>query len=246
MEQNEKSYSSSVSVWDLINKLIEKWYIIVITAVVFLSAAFIYVKFISTPMYSSTAKLFIFNTENTQQTNSGEITISTYLTKDYAELITDRTVLDEVIDNLKLKASYSLLRNSITVNNPDNTRILEITVETDNANRSKRIADEVCRVSQEKIVDLMGIGRVNIISNGYVPSKPSSPVMLNFLLNSLLISILVSVSAITIIFISSDKLSSPEDIEKYLEISVLATIPYSNTSAKKTTKNTIKRTVRKK
>ncbi|MBR4073006.1 MAG: hypothetical protein IKK24_03585 [Clostridia bacterium] len=246
MEHNENNLNNGISLLDIANKLLEKWYIIAITVAVFLASTFIYVQFISTPMYSSTAKLFIFNTENSQQQGSGEITISTYLAKDYAELITDRTVLEEVIKNLDLDYSYASLRNSITVNNPDNTRILEITVETDNANQSKRVADEVCRVAQEKIVDLMGIGRVNIISNGFVPKKPSSPLMLNSLLNALLISLVVSISVIVVIYLTSDKIDSPEDIEKYLGMSVLATIPYSSSTSKKTSRNNFTRTVRKK
>ena len=249
MEQNENINSSnSISVLELLNKIIEKWYIVAITVASFLVAAFIYVQFFCTPMYSSTAKLFIFNTETAaQQQGSSEITISTYLARDYSELISDRTVLEEVIKNLDIDYSYSKLKNSIEIVNPDGTRILEISVKSPNAKLSKKIADEICKVSQEKIVDLMGIGRVNIISEGYVPANPSSPILSKYMLNSLLISVVVAVSIIFVIHITSDKIESPEDIEKHLNMSVLATIPYSNTSsAKKGRRIITAKTVRRK
>jgi len=249
MEQNENVNSSTgISVLELLNKIIEKWYILAISVAVFLVSAFIYVQFFCTPMYSSTAKLFIFNTETAaQQQSTSEITISTYLARDYSELIADRTVLEEVIDNLKLDYSYSKLKNSIDIFNPDGTRILEISVKSDSAKLSKKIADEICKVSQEKIVDLMGIGRVNIISEGYIPANPSSPILSKYLLNALLISIVVAISIIFVLHITSDKIESPEDIEKYLNLSVLATIPYSSTSgAKKSKKGIAAKTIRRK
>lgn len=233
MEQNS-TYNgrSEISVTDLLFKLIEKWYIVVTSLLVFVLYAVIYVKFFCTPMYSSTAKLFIFNTESVQQSTS-EITISTYLARDYAELITDRTVLEDVIKNLNLDYNYNALKSAVTINNPEGTRILEITVQSPDANRSKRIADEICVVAQEKIVELMGIGRVNIISEGFVPKSPSSPIMRKYVTTAAVSALIFSAIVVFIMFITNDKIESEDDINKYLELSVLATIPYNNTSTKK-------------
>ncbi len=233
MQQNE-SYAPKMdfSFFDVVFKLLEKWYIIVITVAVFVSSTFVYVQFICTPMYSSTAKLFIFNTEANLQSTS-ELSVSTYLARDYANLIVDRTVLEDVIENLNLKKSYSSLKNSTSINNPEGTRILEITVKTEDPELSKKIVDEVCEVSQQKIVDLMGIDRVNIISNGYVPSSPSSPNKQNYIINSILLGIATAVLVIFAIHILSDRIESEDDIQKYLDMSVLATIPYANTLNKK-------------
>lgn len=236
MEQNE-SYSQKpeITVFDVLSKLLEKWYIIVGSIVVFVAVAFIYVNFFCTPLYSSTAKLFIFNTETNTQSTS-EVTISTYLARDYAELIVDRTVLETVIDNLDLDYSYNSLKGAVSINNPEGTRILEISVKSKDGKLSKQIADEVCKVSQQKIVDLMGIGRVNIISEGHVPKSPSYPDKENFIFTAFAASLVFSALVIFLMLITSDKLNSEEDIQRYLDLSVLATIPYANTASKKSTR----------
>lgn len=233
MEQNATYVSKTeISVLDLVFKLLEKWYIIAITVAVFVSTTFVYVQFFCTPLYSSTAKLFIFNTQASLQ-NTSELSAATYLARDYAELIVDRAVLEDVIDNLKLKKSYGSLKNSITIDNPEGTRILEITVMSENPKLSKKIVDEVCEVSQKKIVDLMGIDRVNIISDGQVSGSPSSPNKKNYLLTSLLCGIGAAVLIIFLVQVISGKIESEEDIEKYLGMSVLATIPYASVAGKK-------------
>jgi len=238
MEQNEAySQKPEISVFDILNKLIEKWYIVVASIVVFVVTAYIYVNFFCTPMYTSTAKLFIFNTETEGQSTS-EVTISTYLARDYAELIVDRTVLETVIDNLDLKFSYGALKSAVSVDNPEGTRILEITAKTSSGKLSKEIADEVCKVAQEKIVDLMGIGRVNIISKGHIPSNPSHPNKGQFIWTAFAASLIFSALIIFLLLITSDKIESEDDVQRYLDLSVLATIPYASTTAKRKTVTT--------
>ncbi|MBE6732859.1 MAG: hypothetical protein E7561_02550 [Ruminococcaceae bacterium] len=233
MQQNESyAVKTELSFLDIVFKLLEKWYVIVIAALVFLSSAFVYVQFLCTPMYSSTAKLFIFNTEANSQSTS-ELSVSTYLARDYAELIVDRAVLEDVIDNLNLKKTYGSLKSSININNPEGTRILEITVRTEDPKLSKKIVDEVCKVSQQKIVDLMGIDRVNIISDGQLSSAPSSPNKQRYIVTSFFLGIAVAIVAIFVVDMLSDKIESEDDIQKYLDMSVLATIPYANTLSKK-------------
>ena len=235
MEQKEiYNQKIEISVFDVLNALFKKWYIVVITAALLVTTAYVYINFFCTPLYSSTAKIFIFNTDSSVQ-SSNEVSISTSLARDYTELITDATVLETVKENLDLKYSYTVLKNMVSINNPTGTRILEITVISTEGKLSKRIADEVCKVSQEKIVELMGIDRVNIISEGRVSANPSYPNKRLYILNAFLISLGVSVLIILILLIASDKIDSEDDIKRYLDLSVLAIIPYTNAATKKKT-----------
>lgn len=235
MEQKETyNQKIEISIFDIFNALFKKWYIIVITVALFVTTAYVYINFFCTPLYSSTAKIFIFNTDSSVQ-STNEVSISTYLARDYTELITDATVLETVKENLDLDYSYSALKNMVSINNPTGTRILEITIVSTDGKISKKIADEVCKVSQEKIVELMGIDRVNIISEGHVSQKPSYPNKWQFVFNAFLISLVVAVSIVLILLIISDKIDSEDDIKRYLDLSVLATIPYANTPTKKKT-----------
>lgn len=207
-------------------QFLRRWYLVVGAFLASFIVAFIGTKLFVVPEYSSTAKLYIFNTQNTDISTS-EISISTYLARDYAELIADRTVLNEVIEDLDLEYSYGGLRGCVDVEAIENTRILAVTVTTSNAKQSQRIANSICEVSQEKLVELMGISRVNIISEAYLPTSPVRSDSQMTLTYGMIMGALISCAILLYFTLTDDKIKGSQDVEKYLGISVLGTIPYS-------------------
>ena len=63
---------------------------------------FILSKFVLTPTYESTTKIYILNKTGETSVTYSDVQMGTQLTKDYAELINSRYVLEEVIQKLRL------------------------------------------------------------------------------------------------------------------------------------------------
>lgn len=105
----------------------------------------VYTKLMITPMYSTTATLLVLSKETTL-TSIADLQLGAQLTSDYKVLITSRPVLEEVIDNLGLDMSWGALKSSVTINNPDSTRLLEITVKNADPERAAQIANELSEV----------------------------------------------------------------------------------------------------
>lgn len=229
--ENKNEYNK-LNLKDLMNTVLTRWYILIVLLVVCILAAVIYSNFIATPMYDSTGKLYIMKKQS-ENISSSDLSVSLYLTKDYEELIVDKAVLDEVSDALDNKYSYAQLKSAVTVTNPENTRFLEITVKTPDAVDSKKIVDSICEVSQEKIVELLGIDQVTIIRKGDIASEPSSPNISGIIIKSIFVAFIAFAGIVVLICFLNDKINGPEDIEKYLDISVLGNIPY-NQNKKKT------------
>lgn len=80
-------------------------------------------------------------------TSLADIQTGTSLTNDYMVIVEGRPVLEQVIENLGLDETYSSLKKKVTLNNPSNSRILEITVRDANPSMAKKVADEIARVS---------------------------------------------------------------------------------------------------
>lgn len=213
-------------------QIFRRWYIMISVVLICVFTAFLYTKFMCTPKYDSTAKMYIFNS-GTNQISTSDIAVSTYLTHDYTELIVDRTVLTTVIDQLGLKYTYGGLKGAVTVSNPESTRIIEVTVRTSNAALSQKIADSICEVAQKKIVELMGIDRVNIISKAYLPTGASTPNMRSNLTYGLISGLLISCIIAIAYCIKDDKIANGTDVEQYLQISLLGTIPYGRSRSGK-------------
>ena len=228
---SENNLEQQVNLKYFLSEVLDKWYIILLVTIISVAIQFINTKYFTTPTYDSTAKIYIMNKQS-ESVSTADISISTYLAKDYEELIKDKVILEEVSKRLGGVYSAKQLRKCIGINNPESTRILEITVRTGNAENSKKIADCICQVAQEKIVELLGIDRVTILGEGDLNTKPSTPNLENRLLLAFLIGMSASLLAIAFFCFSNSKIKSEQDVNYMLNLSVLATIPYSKKNTK--------------
>ena len=181
------NFQKKLETREFIFTAIKKWYIILSAMLVSLIIAFIYTVVFVTPKYSSVAKIIIFNKQETVQASDLELSSSLHIARDFKEIITDKFVLSQVSNKLGNKYTYSQLKSFISINNPQNTRIIEITALTPDPEDSKKIVDAVCEVSQTGLVELMGLDRITTISNGDVARSPSEPNLSNNILLGILI-----------------------------------------------------------
>lgn len=207
-------------------EVIKHWYFVTVSVIICAVISVIYTLFFLTPLYSSSAKLYVIS-KQTNDISSSDFSISTYLTNDFTEIITDRVILDDVVKAMDNKYSYNQIKSSITVYRPENTRIIAISVSTANAKDSKKIVDNICRVSQEKMTDILDLDRIIILREADLSTTPTTPGVIENLLLGLFAGLFLSLLVIFIAFITDNKISSSKDVEKYLNLSILATIPYN-------------------
>ena len=183
-----------------------------------------YTQFLMTPIYSSTSSMLVLSKETTL-TSLADLQLGASLTSDYTVLIESTPVLEQVIENLNLDMTAEQLRNTVTINNPTDTRILEITVDNADAALAKDIVDEIANVSSSYIGDKMEVIPPKIIEVGKIATVRTSPSVkkntaLGFLLG------LVACAAVVVVYaVMDDTIKTEEDIEKYLGVSVLAKVP---------------------
>ena len=130
-----------------------------------------------------------------------------------------------VIKNLGLHYSYAQLRNMLTIANPNNTRIITITVESSSAKEAAAIANEYATVAINFIADTMATEEPNVMSTALVPTSPTSPNITRNILLGLVAGLALAVAGVTIQFVSDDKIKTSEDVIRYTGLSVLAIIP---------------------
>ena len=102
---------------------------------------------------------------------------------------------------------------------------MTIAVENEDPELARDIADALRQTASNEIVDIMGIEAVNTIEEANLPTSPSSPsVMKNTALGGIL-GLVLSAGIIIIIFLLDDTIKTPDDVENYLGLSVLTSIP---------------------
>ncbi len=188
------------------------------------------------PLYTSTSSILVLSKE-TELTSLTDLQFGTQLTSDYQVLLTSTGVMDQVIEDLDLDVSAKQLRNSIAITNPENTRILEVSVTNTDAALAKEIADQVVEVFCKYVGDKMEVIPPKIIEKGKIPTVQSSPSMLKNVVMGFLLGVIISGGIICLIAVMDDSIKSEEDMEKYLGIAVLASVPdrqdYINKKKKK-------------
>ena len=178
-------------------------------------------KLLMTPVYSATSTMLVL-TKETTLSSLADLQIGSQLTKDYNILI---TVLQDVVDELNLDMTYKELMECITIENPSDTRILSITAIDKDPKMAKKIADTLAKTSADFIGDKMEVTPPKVIEEGEVPTIQTSPSTKKNVLIGALAGLILSAGIIILLTLMDDTIKSEEDIENYLGLTTLASIP---------------------
>ncbi len=233
-----------VNIGELFILLLHKIWIIILSSIVCAAAAGLISKFVMTPVYTSGTKLYIINRQNKDTITSSDLQTGSQLTQDFKVLVLSRPVTEQVINNLNLNMTHNQLISNIFVKVPDNTRILEITVQNQDPVLAKQLADSIAEVASERMVSILEMEKVNIVEKGDLPTVPTSPSVMKNTILSGIIGAFISAFVIIFIHLIDDTIKNAEQIEKYLDLTVLGAIPLEMKYSNKMRKN--KKTFRKK
>ena len=244
MEKQYEDDEIEIDLQELFFELVSNWVMIVISTVLVALIMFCISKFIMVPQYQSTAQLYVL-TKSTSITNLADLQASTNLTNDYKVVVTGRPVLEKVIANLRLDETYAGLHERVAVNNPSNSRILEITVTDPSPEMAKMIADEVADVGAAFISEKMDQDPPSVIQYGYVSKNAVSP---NILMNTVLgaaIGAIIAMVIVIVTYLLNDTVMTAEDIERKLGMNVLGSLPleemeYDGAKKKKKKQKTVR------
>ena len=233
--ENNKNFEEEIDlVWLAYARLRRIW-IIVAVAIITACISAGYTRFKIQPTYSSTSTMLVL-TKETTLTSLTDLQIGSQLTKDYSVLIKSRPVLEKVVENLELNMNYKSLKGMISVDNPEDTRLLFITVTTNDAKLAKAIVDELSIVSSEFIGDKMEVTPPKIVEEGEIGSKNGPSLSKNATVGFLVGAFLVCVVVI-VLELLNDTIQKEDDIARYLDIPTLAIIPDKSVGQKKENKD---------
>ena len=226
MENHRENDAIEVDLLEIISVLFGRFWIIFGSGLLAAVIGFVISMFILTPTYESTTKIYILNKSESTTVTYSDVQMGTQLTKDYAELINSRYVLEEVIKILSLsEMEYRELLDKVSVHTPTDTRIVSITVTDTNPQQAMDIANCIREVAGEHIQNVMDIDAVNVVEEANMPTTKAGPSIPKWtLIGGALGAFLVCV-IILVHYLLDDTIKTSEDVEKYLGLSTLALIP---------------------
>ncbi|MCD8195996.1 MAG: polysaccharide biosynthesis tyrosine autokinase, partial [Lachnospiraceae bacterium] len=186
--------------------------------------AFSYTWFLMTPQFQATAKIYIVSSSSSSVINLTDLQLGTQLTADYEELILNHELLQDVIDELSLDMTYTELAEMVTLTNPDDTRILRITVTSPDPAQAQDIANELSEQAIIYLPRIMSSAEPNIAEKAVLPTSPSSPSLTRNTLMGALLGAFACIGVILMLYLMDDTIKSPDDLEKYFGVQPLSTV----------------------
>ncbi len=234
---NNRSNLHEITFRDLWQIFISRLWAIVLVVVIAVTSTVVFNKLTYTPKYESTATLYILKQTNekaTQTSDSDDFSLALKVVNDCDHLLKSHGVLDEVIDKLNLDISYDELYDSVSTSNPEDTRILEVTVEATDPQSAKKIVDKICDVGVKKITAAMGFKQVNLYEYGILETEPSNQTRLITYFMIGLIAGLIAYVVFLLVFLFDDRITTDDEIYKSLKLQVIGDIPnaYENKNHK--------------
>ena len=239
MENNINNTEETVEIdlGELFHVIWSKIWIIIAVTVVCAAIIGNVTYFLIDPTYTASSTVYLLPRES-EAMSQVEMQIGTQMTNDAAKLAKSKSVIEPVLKDLKLQMDYEELAKKISVDNPTDTRLIDISVRDADpqmaADISNALADSLC----EQVATIMKTDRPTIAERAVAPDKPSAPSMKKNVVIAALLGLFATMAVIVIQYILDDSIKTAEDVEKYLQLNTLASIPleFSDDSETKTRK----------
>ena len=204
----------------LLLKVKKYWYFILIGFLAGVLLGIMYKAF-STPQYKASSLVYLRNGDSSISLQ--DLQIGSELTKDYEVIFKSRPNLEKVISKLNLDYTYEQLNGMVTINNLTDTRILKVEVVSDDPKVSKNIANEVVAYGMDSVREIDS-QEPYLVEKAIENNESISTSLIKIIAIGGLLGIFISLGIIFLRFVLSENIQSIEDVERSLNLPVLAVV----------------------
>lgn len=226
---------------DYIRVVRKGWLLIVIFALLGIAGGAAFAAF-ATPQYRSTATMYV-SVQTSDSPTAGELTSgNTYAqakVKSYLDILTSASVLDRVIDSLKLDMTAKQLASQLSASSPTGTVIIELSATDPDprmaANLANATADSFSTVVVQAIEQPVGGGnslvRVQVIDPALPATSPFSPQVSLSITLGLLVGLVFGLGAAFLRTALDTRVHGNHDVESVSDAPLLGGISFDPESS---------------
>ncbi|HOP57414.1 MAG TPA: Wzz/FepE/Etk N-terminal domain-containing protein [Bacillota bacterium] len=231
-EKQETSTEEGMTFTELLRIVWDNFLLIVLITVWITALGFVYTFAVVSPKYTAETAAMVQVDTDSGTSEQSAISIANYLMTTYKEFIVSRLVLESVINDVDGISDMTVeqLANSVTVSSTSGAYIIYINVDNTSPELAQAIANQIVD-NAIAIADDEANGftflqdKLKLVYSAALPEAPSSP---NKPLNIIISFILGGVIALMVVFfkeIFNNKFQTKEELEKVLNLRVIATVP---------------------
>lgn len=216
---------TEIDLIDLAWALLDKIHYIVLCFLIGAVIMNAYSYFLVRPTYKSTAKMYVVSASKNSVVDLDALNIGTSLTADYEQLMLSYPVLEQVINKLNLDMDSDTLAKMITLENPTDTRILNINVVSTDPKSARDIANTLMDVSVDYLPKTMSTNAPNVAQKAKLADHKAGPSYTKYTMIGALAGAFLYCMYLVVKYLMGDTIHTADDMEKYFDIVPLAVIP---------------------
>ena len=212
---------------ELIQIIQKRLWFIVLATVLAVSIGGIVSFFIMEPVYKASTTIMVGKPADYIEGNQlqvQDLNLNQRLARTYGEIVKSRKVSEDVISQLKLDFTPQQLKDKTSVDLVKDTEFITISVTDTDPERAAVIANKMAEVFRIRVMDIMKVDNVQVLDDAIVPTSHIKPrPKLNMAIAGVL-GMMISIFVVFLLEYLDSTIKTPEDIEKYLGLSVIGTI----------------------
>lgn len=228
VEAENGAEGQEIDILRLLSAIWHRAWMVVIAAIVCGAAAFSYATFFVTPMYQSSAMLYVNNGSISlggSSFNLGDLSASKSLVDTYIVLLKTRLTLNEVIETAHLDLSYDALRGMVSAASVNETEIFSITVTDSDPKRATLIANTIAQVLPGRAEAVMNQSTMRIVDCAVEPASRTSPNVTRYTAMGVMIGVVAACALIVILELLDDRIHDEKYLIQNYDLPILASIP---------------------
>lgn len=220
-EFKEENQEVEIDLKALFLKIRSLWYVVILGALTGIFVSVLYGKLMTAPMYSASSMVYLRS--SSQSISLQDLQLGSELTKDYEIIFKSRPNLENVINDLDLDMSVGQLSGMIAISNPTDTRILQVSVTSEDPDLSASIVNEVVENGMQTVREIDS-QEPYVVERAIPNTTNVGTSLLNRAILGGLVGLVIAIGLISLRFILTDSITSVDDVEEVLGTPVLAVV----------------------
>lgn len=232
MEEKEylMSEEEEISLKQIIEILQKRLKIIaIITLIAVISSAAISF-FVLKPVYESNTTIMVGKPKNkvidpNNPVTYQEVQTNRLLVSTYGEIAKSRSVLEQVIKDLRLDIPSDKLKGKVNVSLVKDTEIIQIKVSDQDPQMAATLANAIADAFSKEVIRIMNVENVQVIDEAIPVQTPVKPKKMLNIAIAFILGLMVGVFIAFVLEFLDTSIHSPEDVAKYIGLPVIGSIP---------------------
>lgn len=215
-----------INMKELIKIALGKWWIFIISILIFGGASYVWTNYFTTPVYASYTTLYVGKNIDSEGIESSDLNLGANLILDYRELSKSKLVAREVLDDVGLQnISADSLAERIEVTQKNESRVIQISVSDTDPQVAMELTNKVAEIFQKNIIKIMQVENIQVIDKAEIEENPISPnKKMNYIIG-IILGFIVAIAVILLTKYLDNTIKTAEDVKEHLDLPVIGDIP---------------------